>query len=242
MVPEASQGEVTSLAWRSTIGITSLGKQPSLIAGRRTAAGKDARASYQSRRKEISEAAVRVFYRQGYSAASISAVAAELGIDRATLYYYFSSKEQMFDEIVRSVVEANDQLARRIADSAMSPCRKMRELVTALMQSYGESYPLLYIYIREDLSHVSDKRSTWSTDMRLLNRSIEQSVIDILEQGYRDGVFRKVGSTRTVAYSILGMLNWSHRWFKPEKSESESAEEVGKIIAELVLNGIEAPY
>lgn len=217
-----------------------MAKQSSLIGKRRVAAGTDARESYVARRQEISEAAIRVFHRLGFSAASVSAVAAELGIDRATLYYYFSSKEQMFDEIVRSVLERNDTLARTIADSVMSPQRKMRELVIALMQSYSENYPLLYIYIREDLAHVSDKRSAWSSDMRALNRSIEQSVIDILEQGFAVGSFRKVGSSRTMAYGILGMINWSHRWFKPDRSEP--AEEVGKVFAEMIVNGIEAGY
>ena len=144
-----------------------------MIGKRRSAAGKDSRKSYSNRRQEISDAAIRVFNRLGYNGASISAVATELGIDRATLYYYFSSKEQMFDEIVRVVIEANDQVASRIAASAISPNRKIRELTTSMMISYAANYPLLYIYIREDLSQVSDKRSTWSADMRKLNRSIQ---------------------------------------------------------------------
>lgn len=210
------------------------------IGQRRTAAHKESRASYSNRRQEISDAAVRVFNRMGYQGASLTAVAAELGVDRATLYYYFSSKEQLFDEIVRSVLERNDALARRIADSAISPARKMRELVSALILSYAETYPLLFIYIREDLGHVSDKRSTWSEHMKDLNRSIEKSMVDIIEQGFADGSFRRIGSARTVAFGILGMVNWSHRWFKPNRSEP--AEEIGKTFAELVLAGLETPY
>lgn len=210
------------------------------IGKRRSAAGQDARASYASRRQEISDAAVRVFNRMGYQAASVSAVAAELGIDRATLYYYFSSKEQMFDEVVRAVLEENDDLARRVAASAISPTRKLRELITTMMLSYGGNYPLLYIYIREDLSHVGANRSTWSEQMRALNRSIEGSIIAIIEQGYADGSFRRIGSARTVAYGLLGMLNWTHRWYRPNRSES--AEEIGKVFAELALSGLEAPY
>jgi TetR/AcrR family transcriptional regulator, cholesterol catabolism regulator len=209
-----------------------------LIGRRRSAAGKESRASYANRRQEIAEAAVRVFNRLGYKGASLSAVATELGVDRATLYYYFSSKAQMFDETVRAVLEGNDELVRRIAESKASPNEKLRELVTSMMISYAANYPLLYIYIREDLSHVSDKRSTWSADMRALNRSIEQSFIDIIEQGYADGSFCRVGSARTVAYGILGMINWSHRWYKPERSEP--AAEVGRVFADLVLSGLEA--
>jgi hypothetical protein len=76
--------------------------------------------------------------------------------------------------------------------------------------------------------------------MRQLNRSIEQSVIDIVEQGYEDGSFRKVGKPRIVAYGVLGMLNWTHRWFRPE--QSESADDIGKTFAEMIVSGLESPY
>ena len=211
-----------------------------MIGERRTAAGNDSRASYQQRRGEITDAAVRVFNRLGYKGASLTAVATELGVDRATLYYYFSSKDALFDEIVRAVLEGNAALAQRIADSGVSPARKLRELIAALMISYAANYPLLFIYIREDLAHVSDRRSEWSVHMRGLNRSIEQSVIAIIEQGFADGSLRRIGSSRTVAYAILGMLNWSHRWFRPERSES--AEEIGNTFAEFALAGLEPAY
>lgn len=216
-------------------------KDTSVIGKRRRSASKDSTASYQNRRQEITEAAVRVFHRLGYNGASLSGVAAELGIDRATLYYYFSSKEQLFDEIVRTVLESNFTLARRIADSKISPQRKLRELITALMVGYHESYPLLYIYIREDLTHVSDKRSEWSATMRQLNRVIEQAVIEIIEQGFADGSFRRVGSARIIAYCILGALNWTHRWYRPERTDA-NPEEIGNIFSELMLSGLEKPY
>lgn len=211
-----------------------------LIGKRRDAASKDSRASYQGRRQRILDAAVRVFNRMGFQAASLTAVAAEVGVDRATLYYYFSSKEELFDEIVRSVLENKNALTQRIAESQLSPARKLRDLIVAMMVGYADNYPLLFLYIREDLAQVTDNRSEWSAHMRALNRSIEKAFIAIIEEGFADGSFRRAGSARTTAYAILGMLNWSHRWFKPDRSETP--EEIGKTFAELVLAGLEAPY
>jgi AcrR family transcriptional regulator len=146
-----------------------LAKKASAIGNRRTAAREDSSTNHQARRKEIGDAAIRVFNRLGYKGASMAAVAAELDLDRASLYYYISSKEELFDEIVRTVVERDVALAKKIQASKMKPHRKLGDLIKALMSSYGEHYPLMYIYIRENLSHVSDKRSTWSQYMRGLN-------------------------------------------------------------------------
>lgn len=184
---------------------------------------------------------MRVFNRLGYTGASISAVAAELKIDRASLYYYIGSKEELFDTILREVIENNAAMASRIQASKLSPRRKMRDMITALMSSYGASYPLIYLYIRENLSHVSDNRSQWSKQMRALNREIENAIIAIVEEGYADKSFRNVGASQVVAYGVLGIIGWTHRWFRPEKS-SESAEEIGKVYAEMILSGLESPY
>jgi len=171
----------------------------------------------------------------------MTAVAEELGVDRASLYYYFSSKDVLFDEIVRTVVERNLDLVKQITASKVSPRRKIRDLIVALMSSYGEHYPLFFIYIRENLSHVSDDRSAWSTTMRELNRQTTDAVTAIIEEGYADKSFRKIGDARVVAYGIFGLVGWTHRWFRPATS-NVSAEEIGKIYAEMVLSGIEPPY
>jgi TetR/AcrR family transcriptional regulator, cholesterol catabolism regulator len=150
------------------------------IGRRRSAAKEDASESYHRRRKEITEAAVRAFNQRGFTAASISAVAAEMNIDRATLYYYIGSKEELFDEVLREVIENNAAIAGKILASKMSPRRKLRDMITALMSSYGTNCPLIYIYIRENLSYVSDRRSAWSKHMRALNHEIEDAIISIM--------------------------------------------------------------
>jgi TetR/AcrR family transcriptional regulator, cholesterol catabolism regulator len=136
------------------------------------------------------------------------------------------------------VVERNLELVKQIQASDLSPRRKLRDLIAALMTSYGEHYPLFYIYIRENLSHVSDSRSEWSTFMRKLNAETTDAVIAIIEQGYADKSFRNVGAPRVVAYGVLGIVGWTHRWYRPDRSDV-SAEEIGKTYAEMLLSGLE---
>lgn len=211
-----------------------------IIEKRRAAVESDPSA-YAAKRREIADAAVRVFDRLGFQKASISAVAQEMNADRTTLYYYINSKEDLFDEVVRTVVNRNLDLVLKISESKVQPRRKLRDMISALMTSYGEHYPLFYIYIRENLSQVSAARSDWSNDMRELNQRTQEAMISVIEEGYADGSFRKVGSAQVVAYGIFGVIGWTHRWFRPATSEV-SAEEIGKTYAEMILSGLESPY
>jgi AcrR family transcriptional regulator len=209
------------------------------IGKRRAAAKQDGAAAYQQRRKEIAIAAARVFNQRGLQGTTISAVADELSIDRASLYYYISCKEELFDEVIREASEENVAIARRIQASNESPRDKLRALISGLMESYGKHYPLLYIYIRENLSHVGAKRSKWARQMKKINRDYDDAVISIIEEGYADGSFRNLGSAKIVAYGILGMINWSNRWFRPAEY-SETALAIGQTYADLIIGGLDS--
>lgn len=216
-------------------------KKDSATTRRRKAAKEDASGAYQTRSDEIAAAAVRVFNRVGLQRATLGAVADEMGVDRTSLYYYFPSKEALFDHVVRTVVAQNLEMTKRICASKVTPRRKLRDLISMLMVSYGENYPVVYIYIRENLSHVEPSRAAWSQEMRDMNRQTTEAVISIVEQGYADKSFRNVGSPRVVAYGILGVVGWTHRWFRPGQGDV-SAAEIGKTYAEMILSGLESPY
>ena len=207
------------------------------IGRRRIAAKSDGGLAYQERRREIAEAAARVFDRHGFRGTTISSVANELNIDRASVYYYIANKEELFDEVIREASEENIATARRIQQSDERPPEKLRQLARELMKSYSHHYPLLYIFIRENLNQVADRRSAWAEQMKQLSRDYEQSVIAVIEEGYADGSFRELGPAKIVAYGIIGMLGWTNRWYRPGQADLD-AESIGEIYATIATRGL----
>ena len=53
------------------------------------------------RREAIVDAARQVFFESGYTATSMSSIAARLGGCKGTLYNYFGNKEELFEALVR---------------------------------------------------------------------------------------------------------------------------------------------
>lgn len=206
---------------------------------RRNAAREEGAELYMERRREVIEAASRVFAKKGYQATTIAAVAEELNIDRASLYYYISSKEELFDDVVREACEDNVRIARNIDKSSDNALEKLQKFIIETTNSYERHYPLLHIYVRENLKTVGDSRSAWAKQMRQLNHDYEDAIIKIIEEGYEDGSFRNLGPSRTVAYAIMGMVNWVGRWYKPGNVSGTSLA-IGSIFTELVINGLAA--
>ena len=193
--------------------------------------------SYQERRREIARVAADVFNKQGFRGTSLGAVADALKTNRASLYYYIANKRELYDEVVREVSEANVATAQAVHASKATAPDKLRTLIVSLMESYATHYPLLYVYIRENLSHVESDRTDWSRYMRSLNRQYEEVFIAIVQEGLDDGSLRSLTTARVTAYGIIGMIGWSNRWFVPQKSEV-SGRDVGLAFADMVLGGL----
>jgi AcrR family transcriptional regulator len=63
-----------------------------------------------ARRDAIILIAKDIFLREGYSATSMATVAALVGGSKATLYNHFSSKEELFEAVVRQFCERNAEV------------------------------------------------------------------------------------------------------------------------------------
>lgn len=211
------------------------------IGRRRAAALDEGGAAYQERRAEIIRAAGDVFKRHGYRGTKIGDIAEAVGMDRATIYYYVGSKEELFHQAVGDAVERNCLRAEEILSGPGSAEEKLRTLITELMVSYAENYPYLYLYIQEDLGALAT-RSQWSRTMARFNKRYENVVVALVEDGVADGSFHTETQPWVIAYGILGMVAWSNRWFHPETS-SVPAREIGAAYAATVLAGLrrEAP-
>lgn len=207
------------------------------IAGRRALAKSAGDPDYERRRSELLKAAAKIFKEQGYRAANVQDIAHEVGIDRATFYYYASGKEELFHEIIRQAIEDNVAMVEAIRESADPPPHKLRTLIVGLMVSFERHYPYLYVYIQEDMTRITQDQTGWGRKMARLAKRFDEAVIAILESGLADGSFRLAGGdAHLAAYGVIGMCNWSHRWFRP--GGRRSAETVGKAFAEMVLRGL----
>lgn len=210
------------------------------IGRRRQAAQEhDSNPAYQRRRQEIIEAAAHVFKKKGFQGASLGDVAEHLGTDRANLYYYVGSKEELLDGAVTEAVVANLALAKGIQESELSPPEKIREIIQGLMRSYATHFPFLYVYIQENLNHVAEGRSEWAQRMRDVNREYEHVLVDIITVGQSDGSLKSDAPPWVIAYGILGLVGWTNRWFDPERiRDSMDAERIGSVYAEAFVSGI----
>lgn len=64
-------------------------------------------------KENILTTALHLFARDGYEAVSVSSIAGELGITKGALYRHYESKRDIFDSLVRRMIELDAERARQ---------------------------------------------------------------------------------------------------------------------------------
>jgi AcrR family transcriptional regulator len=213
--------------------------QSSRISQRRSAALADGGADYNARRAELIRVAANVFREKGYAAATLNDVASVLGTDRASLYYYVGSKEELFQECITVAVTDNIAKADAIYAADMTPRERLLHLIELLINSQVEHYPYMYVYMQEDMRQVVGQDAAWATEMVEATHRIEQYFITAIQDGVQAGIFRDDLPTTLVANSLFGMTQWTHRWFIPGRKYS--AQDLINTFATIFFAGIDNP-
>lgn len=212
----------------------------SRIGRRRAAAAAADSPGYAERQQSIRKAAGEVFRTKGFQATKLSDVAEKAGIDRASLYYYVGSKEELFRDVVSDAVKANIADAESVVALDLPADQKLARLIELLMESFERHYPYLYVFVQEDYSKLSNDTNgvsdSWGATVKDWNKRYFDLVKRVVADGIAAGELRTPLPAGVVANCVIGMVNSSHAWFQPQGLMD--AAEIGTGMAQMLLDGL----
>src|SRR5262249_12774484 len=103
----------------------------------------------EERRREILEAAVRVFARKGYHTCRVGDIAEEAGVSHGLLYHYFDSKEAILETVFRETWSDLLSALRTVEESEAPASEKLRQVAAILLRSWRRDPDLVSVLVRE---------------------------------------------------------------------------------------------
>jgi AcrR family transcriptional regulator len=146
-----------------------------------------AKAQAVDRRRQILDAAIRVFARQGFHSCRVSDIADEAGVAYGLVYHYFDSKDQVLNELFHErwslMLAAIDEV-----DAQEIPAREKLDAVAGfIIESYRHDPELMKVIIVEVTRAANSFGRTHLADIRRAYDSIAKIVAD----GQEAGEFRR---------------------------------------------------
>ncbi len=191
--------------------------------------------SDNNRRREVIDAAARVFDQKGYDATSTQDIADEVGILKGSLYYYIESKEELLFTIIK---EAYDAALAAVAELEKREGGAL-EMVGALVRKHVEVFTSTRVQTSvffRDFRSLSPERQRVIKEAGEVYSSFLRGQI---RRGQSEGVIRPDLNPRLCAIGIIGMLNAMSFWYHPEGPASPS--EIGEEFSRLAIEGLRFP-
>jgi TetR/AcrR family transcriptional regulator, cholesterol catabolism regulator len=191
-------------------------------------------AKLNARRAEICRTAAQIFRERGFDATSVSDIARALGMTKAGLYHYFTSKEALLFEIMSFGLD-------RVRDEVVVPVRAVHDPETRLRQIVMR-HARITTRARGAVAQLVDETRALPPAAR---KKIEQRmrvyfdlIRDTLGELKAAGRLRDIDPT-VAAFSMLGMILWLPRWFR--QGGRMTHDRVAAEIADLALGGLLRP-
>jgi len=179
------------------------------------------------------EAASSLFAKRGYSTTSLREIAEAMQIEKASLYYYVASKEDLNFEICSQAHEHLRKTVQTAVSAAKTPLGRLLALISAHVSSIL-LHPDWHATANEQLNALEALRRAQIVAQR---DAYEAELREILEQAQAAEILRPDIPARILAFFLLGMLTHVYPWYEPERDVSPK--KLGDFIAELFLFGLQ---
>lgn len=185
----------------------------------------------QAPRERILEEAARLFARSGYENSSVADLAAALGVSKAAIYHYYTTKQDIYDAIILEVVGGLTVAVSQAVAQADTASGRLRQFMLAHARYFEEHHPEFVTMLVGYSGMAIPERD----DAARLRDGYERMLRGILADGMASGEFRTMDVAST-GRAVLSMLNWMARWYQP--GGAQTAESIAAGYFDLLRGGL----
>ncbi len=186
---------------------------------------------YDKKRQSILKNAALLFADRGFAGASMSNLAIQCSVSKATLYHYYENKEAILFDVLNQHINllVVDLQAAELEGKA--PAKKLFLAIDALLKSYENADDTHRALINDlQILPKQDRRK-----IKVGERIIVQYFTDIIIEN-KPELADMPEKSMPLTMSLLGMLNWHYTWFKQDGPMTREA--YSKMVCDLFLGGL----
>jgi TetR/AcrR family transcriptional regulator, fatty acid metabolism regulator protein len=143
-----------------------------------------AKAPPVDRRRQILDAAIRVFARQGFNSCRVSDIAREANVAYGLVYHYFDSKDEVLNELFVERWSLLLQAIEEIDSRPVAPREKLDAVAGFIIDSYRHDPELMKVIIIEVTRAANSFTRTHLPQIRQAYDLIAKIVRDAQADGY----------------------------------------------------------
>jgi TetR/AcrR family fatty acid metabolism transcriptional regulator len=196
-----------------------------------------AKAPPVDKRRQILDAAVRVFARQGFHSTRVADIADEAGVAYGLVYHYFQSKDEVLNELFSERWSLLLAAIEETEDNGATPRQRLDTVAAFIVDSYRHDPELMKVIIVEVTRAANSFGRTHLTEIR----NAYDLIAKIVEEGQAQGAFRSdVDPVFASMYFYGAIEQLLSGWiFDLIPAGEEDFERAKAMVVEIICSGLE---
>ncbi len=167
-------------------------------------------------RRRILDTAAQEFRQRGYAGTKVNDIAYAANMRAASIYYYFESKDQLFEEVLeiglKLVFDAVRKAVEGVPPSGGHRARLLAatEAHLAMLHEYGD-------YSSANIRNFGQTPVEIQERQMGLRNAYGEYWRDLLLAAQQAGAIRPEANLSLLRMFLFGAMNWSLEWVKPGK-------------------------
>ena len=185
----------------------------------------------RSVRDKVLAAAVQLFAEYGYHAATMRDIARIAGIQAASIYYHYVSKQALLVEIMETHMRQLNANMEYIVSKQDTVQQRLYEAISNHILLHT-TYKSEFFIIDTEIRALEGENRRKILDLRDHYEDLFQK---LLAEGIEKGILRRT-DVKVSSYAIIAMCTEVAQWFRP--SGRLSVQQVIEIYSEMVTEGL----
>jgi AcrR family transcriptional regulator len=194
-------------------------------------------AAAADKRRQILDAAVRVFARRGFNGCRVSDIADEAQVAYGLVYHYFRSKDEVLDTLFLERWNVMLEVIRELDDQDIAAREKLYAITSFIVDSYRHDPELMKVIIVE----VTRAANSFGRTHLAKIREAYELIAGIVERAQADGTFRTAVTPQFAAMAFYGAIEqvltgWIFEVLPRGEAEYEQAKD---YVVETICGGLD---
>src|SRR3954454_11485498 len=160
------------------------------------------------RREELTRIAARLFAERGYQGTSLTDLAAELGVQKPSLYHHIDSKEDLLWEIAQEGAAAFHAALEGVPQAPAA--ERIRLALRAHLAVVAGQLDIATVFVREWRYLEGERHEAFVAE----RRRYEERIRELFREGVEGSELRTDLDVSTAALLFLSAANWAYTWLR----------------------------
>ncbi|KAB7708134.1 TetR family transcriptional regulator [Bacillus aerolatus] len=180
----------------------------------------------------IVETSLVMFEKHGYHGVTVDQIVEECGTSKGGFYHNFKSKDELLYNIHDVFISYVLDRAKEAYDNYSTPTSRLCAIILSFTKVFDLYKPHITVFYQESTYLKGD----FQEKINAKRDEYRKIILRVIREGQENGDFRPEVSAEITTMAIIGMVNWTYKWFK--KDGELSIEKIGEIFNDLLVHAL----